>query len=314
MSRTLVIVLVVIAFGAGVGAGVLGILWATGGTSEPSQDINEVAPTLSLDGPTPTPGAANQLGTAIAQINTQLGDLVAQSLSINNRLDSLSTAVSGDSIPSAVATTTPTADPADSVDEEPAEETTPEASIEAQRALFRITQDDSEVRFKIDEILIGNPTTVVGTTQQVAGDVIVNYTDPAASQMGTIAINARTLKTDNEFRDQSIRGQILKSSQADFEFIEFVPTELIGLPNAPASVGDTFEFQIVGDLTVTGVTREVTFDATVTLTAEDRIEGLATTEILYPDFGISINAPPNVTGISDNVILEIEFVATQVES
>lgn len=303
MSRTLVIVLVVIAFGAGVGAGVLGILWATGGTSEPSQDINEVAPTLSLDGPTPTPGAANQLGTAIAQFNTQLE-------SINNRLDSLSTAVSGASIPAAGSTDNTNEVPT----EEPTEETTPEASIEVQRALFRITQDDSEVRFKIDEILIGNPTTVVGTTRQVAGDVIINYTDPAASQMGPIAINARTLKTDNEFRDQSIRGQILKSSQAEFEFIEFVPTELLGLPNTPASIGDTFEFQIVGDLTVTGVTREVTFDATVTLTAEDRIEGLATTEILYPDFGISINAPPNVTGISDNVILEIDFIADQVES
>ncbi len=303
MSRTLVIVLVVIAFGAGVGAGVLGILWATGGTSEPSQDINEVAPTLSLDGPTPTPGAANQLGTAIAQFNTQLE-------AINNRLDSLSTAVSGASIPAAGSTDNTNEVPT----EEPTEETTPEASIEVQRALFRITQDDSEVRFKIDEILVGNPTTVVGTTRQVAGDVIINYTDPAASQMGPIAINARTLKTDNEFRDQAIRGQILKSSQADFEFIEFIPTELTGLPTAPASVGDTFEFQIVGDLTVAGVTREVTFDATVTLTAEDRIEGLATTEILYPDFGISINAPPNVSGISDNIILEIDFIADQVES
>ena len=165
----------------------------------------------------------------------------------------------------------------------------------------------------IDETLIGNPTTVVGTTRRVAGDVIVNFQDPPASQVGTIAINARTLRTDTEFRDQSIRGQILQSSQDEFEFINFVPTELIALPQAPVEVGGMVNFQIVGDLTIRGVTRSVTFDTTVTVESKDRIVGFASTVVLYEDFGLTIQAPTNVTDIGDEVTLEIDFVALRVE-
>ena len=42
-------------------------------------------------------------------------------------------------------------------------------------------------------------------------------------------------------------------------------------------------FQIVGDLTIRDVTRQATFEATVTPTSPDRLEGTATTTIRYAD-------------------------------
>lgn len=288
MRRNYVILLVLAAFGLGVGAGILGILFSTGGLSEPSQDINEVAATLSLDGPTATPGFEARVATEIAGINTNLNALATQvgGLSAGN-----------------VTSTDTTADNA---------EATEEAVVpQAERALFRITQDESEARFRINEILMGNPTEVVGTTSQVAGDIIINFADPAASQLGEIAINVRTLRTDNEFRDQAIRGQILQTNAN--EFATFVPTELIDLGNDTVAIGDTVEFQIMGDLTVRGNTNTVTFDVSVTLVDENRIEGFASVQILYPDFGISINAPPNVGGIDEDLLLELDFVALEVE-
>ena len=69
----------------------------------------------------------------------------------------------------------------------------------------------------------------------------------------------------------------------------------------------------IGDLDLHGVTRSLTFDATVTLVSEERIEGYASTTILYSDFNIVVPQPPPVSFIADEVVMEIEFVALAVE-
>ncbi|NDJ59623.1 MAG: YceI family protein [Chloroflexi bacterium] len=183
-----------------------------------------------------------------------------------------------------------------------------------ERGLFRIVPAESEARYLIEETLLGNRITVVGSTQEVAGDVIVNFLSPAGSQLGTIAVNARTFQTDDARRDQAVRGRILLSAQDEFEFITFAPTALIALTGDPVAVGDTVEFEIAGDLTVREVTREVIFTASVTIATPERIEGLVTTEIFYPDFNLVINAPPTISDIAQTIGLEVEFVAELIEA
>lgn len=302
MSRRniVVAVMVLVAFGVGTGFGVLLNNFILGANSTPSRETSEVVDQLSLNDPTPTP----------------VPDLAAELAEIETKIDALSTEVAGLSVVSVADATEET--PAESAmdDAGDAMTTTEDEATEAlvdERALFRITEDESEARFRINEVLAGIPTEVVGTTRRVAGDIIVNFSDPDASQLGDIAINVRTLRTDNEFRDQAIRAQILRSSQDEFEFVIFSPTELANIDLDSVAVGDTVEFQITGDLTVRGATNPVTFDVAVTVVAEDRLEGTATTQIEYPDFGISINAPPTVAGIEDQVILELDFVALRVE-
>jgi polyisoprenoid-binding protein YceI len=199
------------------------------------------------------------------------------------------------------------------------QQATPETVIEATqepvaatgltgRNLFRISQEESEVRFNIDETLNGNRITVVGATNQVAGDIVVDFSDPGSSQVGTIRINARTLETDNRFRNDALRARILRSAEDEFEFAEFTPTDLTGLP-ASVEVGDTFEFEIIGDLTVRGTTNSLTFTTTVTVTSAERLDGTATATILYSDFGLVIPDVPSVSDVADEVILEIDFAA-----
>jgi len=292
MSRQNIIfaIFVLVAFGLGVGAGVLGLLWSTGGLESESAPISEVAPTLSLDSPPPTQSSA-----AFDDINSRLD-------TISGQLDSLSTAVAAGAAAAAASDSavepTATPEPAAAAEDAP------------DRTLFRISQDDSQVRFIIDEVLAGNPNTVVAATNSVAGDIIVNFTDPSASQIGQIAINARTFVTDNEFRDDSIRGRILRSDE--FEFITFEPTALEGLPTEPVAPGATLEFQIIGDLTVKGVTQQITFDTSVTLVDATHIEGTARAQTRYPDFDITIRTPPLVSSVEEGVILEIDFVANAV--
>jgi polyisoprenoid-binding protein YceI len=295
--------------------GVLGLLYSTGG-AEPSQSAAEAAPTLSLDQATPTPSLLNQIAT---DVRTADDAVVTEIAAVNARLDALSTEVSGlqgaavaatqnatEVVTEEAAATAETA----ATDEATAEAAASDGDELPERALFRIDPEQSEARFKIDETLTGNRITVVGVTDDIAGDVIVNYQDPAASQLGEIAINARTLRTDNDFRNQAIRGRILETN--DYEFIRFQPTAIRSLAG-DVSVGDTVEFEVDGDLTVRDTTNPVTFTVSLTADAVDQISGLAVTEIMYADYGITINAPPTVADIGDVVTLEFDFVATRVE-
>jgi polyisoprenoid-binding protein YceI len=187
------------------------------------------------------------------------------------------------------------------------------ASAETTDVLFRIVPEESEVRFNIEEDFRGERITVVGTTSEVAGDILVDQANPSNSQIGTIRINVRTLRTDQEMRNRAIRSEILESAKDEFEFSEFVPTSISGMPES-VEVGTPFTFTIVGDLTVKDVTKEVTFETTVTPVSEDRLEGLATTTIMYADYVSLPPLPGFVANVGDEVVLELEFVATRVEN
>ena len=198
----------------------------------------------------------------------------------------------------------PVADaPTDSSDAESSE---PEPASGGDATVFEIIQAGSEARFIIDEVLNGAPKTVVGTTDQVAGEIAVDPESPSSTKIGTILVNARTLSTDNDFRNRAIKNRILSTN--DYEFVSFEPTGITGLPGS-ISIGESFDFQITGDLTVRDVTKEVTFDATVTPLSETQLEGAASTTILYPDFNLTIPNAPSVASVEDEVILEIDFVA-----
>lgn len=183
---------------------------------------------------------------------------------------------------------------------------TPEPAPAAEPAIFEIVQAESEARFIIDEVLRGAPVTVVGATDQVAAQIAIDPANPGATQLGQVLVNARTLATDNDFRNRAIKNQILDTNT--YEFVTFQPAELMGLPEA-VTVGETFTFQVVGDLTIRDVTQQVTFDVTLTPVSETRIEGLATTTFPYRDFGLAIPDAPSVDTVADDVTLELEFVA-----
>lgn len=177
--------------------------------------------------------------------------------------------------------------------------------------VFRIVQDESRVSFILEEDLRGVRTTVIGTTNDVAGDIQVDLENPANTQIGAIRINLRTLATDNDFRNRAIRGEILQSARDEYEFTEFIPTAIEGLPET-VSVGQPFTFQVTGDLKLVDTTRSVTFEVTVTPVSEERLEGTGTATVLRSDYGLKIPDVPSVANVTDEVQLTIDFVAVAV--
>ncbi len=278
MNRNaLLAVVAVVAFGVGALVGVVGYTFAVGGTGEASVTLS--APTLS-----PFDGEA----------------LATENAALRAQVDALSTAAAAQVV-------------APAATEEVTVEATPEPTVEAaasaaQAVTFSIVPEQSQVSFSLDEDLRGQRVTVLGVTNQVAGQIQVNFANPAASRLGTIRINMRTLQTDNEFRNRAIRSEILLTSRPEYEFADFTPKQIVGLP-AQVAVGDTVTFQVVGDLPLAGVTREVTFDVTLTVTSETQIEGTAVAQVLRSDYGLQIPNVPGVANVTDEVALEIRFVA-----
>ncbi len=172
--------------------------------------------------------------------------------------------------------------------------------------LFNIDPAASQVRFQLDEDLRGQRTTVVGTTTQVAGQLSVNLADLSQTQVGVIQINARTLLTDNNFRNRAIHNEILNTGQ--FEFITFTPTGIEGLP-AAAGVGETITFTLVGDLTIRDITLPATFTVEATAASDSQINGTATAVVNRADFGLQIPSVPSVANVEEEVELYIDFTA-----
>ena len=185
---------------------------------------------------------------------------------------------------------------------------TPTSTTTVASNLYRITPEESEVRYIIDEVKRGQPITVVGTTNQVAGDIRLDLNNPATSRVGVIRINVRTLQTDEERRDRATRSRILQSAQPAFEFSEFSPTTIDGLP-ASVEVGIPVNLRLHGDLTIRDITHPVSFDVTVTLVSLDRLEGKATTTVQRSDYNLVIPRVPFIADVSEDVRLEIDLVA-----
>jgi polyisoprenoid-binding protein YceI len=186
-------------------------------------------------------------------------------------------------------------------------------AVEPNEVVFRIDQDQSLVSFTLQEDLGGRRVTVVGTTSDVAGDILINMDSPELSTIGAIRINLRTLETDSSSRDRMTRSQILKSGQDEYEFTDFVPTSVEGLPTE-VTIGVPFTFMVTGDLTLVDTTDSLTFEMTVTPVSETEIQGVGVTTVLRSDYGLNIPNVPSVANVTDEVELRIEFVSTAVGS
>jgi polyisoprenoid-binding protein YceI len=295
MSQTARIIVGLIVLGLVVAIIVFIYIWVSGGSGAPSATLS--APTLAIATRAPTIEAT----TAPTSEPTAEATTEATEAATSEATAEASAEATSESVQALAAT-----------DEATAEATTEAtAAVEASAAelvIFNIVTDDSEVRFVLNEILRGSPNTVTGRTDQIAGQIAVDFANPQNSQVGEIRISARSLATDNELRNRAIRGQILQSSQDEFEFINFKPTAITGLPDS-VTIGEPFEFQITGDLTIRDVTNPVTFVVTVTPESETRIEGTATATVQRGDYNLIIPNVPGVADVDEAVVLEVDFAA-----
>lgn len=199
---------------------------------------------------------------------------------------------------------------------EPSREATAETvePVEPESITYRVDRDRSEARFLIEEVLRGEPNTVVGRTSGIDGSIAVQL-EPAAVEIGEFEINVRSIRTDDEVRDRSIRTLILESNRDEYEFSSFRPRRVEGVPEV-ITVGDTLDLDVTGDLTVRDVTTEVTFAMEVSVDSREEISGLATTTLRWDQLEISIpyvGGNSIVSAVEDELELQLEFLAVAEE-
>lgn len=164
--------------------------------------------------------------------------------------------------------------------------------------------DGNEVRFRVKEQLamLTMPTEAVGTTGRVTGAVVFQdgKVSPAESKF-SVALDS--LKTDRERRDMYIKRRTLETDR--FPTADFTIDSLPGLP-WPLPNSGPMSFQILGDLTIHGVTRPATWQ--VTCQAQDGgFTGTATTRVKFEDFGMTQPRVAIVLSVEDDIGLEYQF-------
>ncbi len=179
------------------------------------------------------------------------------------------------------------------------------------RFAYRINPEKSEARFRIQELLFGDPKTVVGRTNRIEGEIQIDLSNPHSVVVSPIRIDALGLRTDDSFRNRSLRRFILESSKEEYRYIVFDPMSIEGLPDK-ITFGEAVSLQMTGHLTVRDITKPVTFDMVVVPESETRLSGSGSTTILRSDFNLKIPRVPGVASVSEEVVLEFDFVAERV--
>jgi polyisoprenoid-binding protein YceI len=171
----------------------------------------------------------------------------------------------------------------------------------------------TKARYRVQEQLAGInfPSDAVGTTETITGAIIVNP-DLSIAPGSKISVDLRTLSSDQSMRDNYVRTRTLEIEK--FPMLDIVPKRLVGL-TAPLPAGNQAQagFQIVADMTLHGVTKEVTWNAVATL-GPAAVAGRATTTIDFGMFEMTKPTLARLISVDDKIHLEIEFRCTRTAS
>jgi polyisoprenoid-binding protein YceI len=164
--------------------------------------------------------------------------------------------------------------------------------------------DGNEVRFRVKEQLamLTMPNVAVGTSSRITGALVLEdgRVVPAESRF-SVALDS--LKTDRERRDMYIKRRTLETER--FPTADFTVDSLPGLP-WPLPDRGAMTFQILGDLTIHGVTRPAAWQ--VNARAQDGgFTGTATTRVTFEDFGMTQPRVAIVLSVEDDIGLEYQF-------
>ena len=173
---------------------------------------------------------------------------------------------------------------------------------------FRIVPLESEARYQVQEqfLQLDVPTTTVGRTSAIEGYFQLSLEDGnLVLTDNQFTVDLRTLTSNDEERDSSIRERWLESNR--YPFAEFTTTSVHDVP-PDAPEGQEIPFTLSGEMTIRDITQPIEFDARA-MFEDGIITGQATAILSMRDFGFE---PPELFGflrVEDEVTLTIDFTA-----
>lgn len=175
----------------------------------------------------------------------------------------------------------------------------------AQATTWKIDPSHTTVEFVAKHMMITN---VRGKFPEVEGTIVYNEQDITKSSVEA-TIQVATVTTGSEARDNHLRS-------GDFFLIEEYPT--ITFKSTRIEPKSEDEYNVTGDLTIRGVTKEVTLNTTfegrnVSPWGAQAIGFAATTTINRKDFGVNWNVAMETGGVlvGDKIKLDLNIEAIQ---
>jgi polyisoprenoid-binding protein YceI len=196
-------------------------------------------------------------------------------------------------------TTESTAEPSTPATAAPPATEAPADGAPAGSGVWNIT-DESQLGYRVKEILFGVDTEGVGRTNQITGSLVIDGTQVTEAEF---VVDVASIESDESRRDSQFRGRIMSTDE--FPEAVFTLTEPIEL-GTEATEGAAVDTTAIGDLTLRGVTNPVTFDVSARL-ENGKIGVLGEIPVVFADYGI---ANPSTGGITteDNGLLEFVLV------
>jgi polyisoprenoid-binding protein YceI len=170
--------------------------------------------------------------------------------------------------------------------------------------------DTSKATVRVREQLVGVnlPSDAVLVATGATGTFVLKD-DGTFSSDSKITFDLTTLASDQRDRDNFVKMDTLQTRQ--FPKADFVPTKTSGLSLPMPSSGE-FTFKLTGQITIHGVTKEVTFDVVAKRNGNElTATATATPSWKFADFGMSAPSVPfRVVSVVDEIRVAVDLVAT----
>ncbi|MEP7064893.1 MAG: YceI family protein [Gemmatimonadota bacterium] len=178
------------------------------------------------------------------------------------------------------------------------------AQAPVKTSTWKIDPSHSSVEFAVKHLMI---STVKGHLSDVEGEIVIADGEPSQSSV-TATLKAASIDTRTGQRDDHLRSADFLDV-ANHTDITFKSTRI---------TGDQSGFTVTGNLTIRGVTREVTLDVTNEGAGKDpwggdRIAFSATTKLDRREFGLTYNQAIEAGGVlvGNDVKISIDVQAVK---
>lgn len=171
--------------------------------------------------------------------------------------------------------------------------------MQGTRASYRVREQLAGVRFFSD---------AVGVTEAVKGALSIRPDGTIDASQSRLTLDLRTLTSDQDRRDDYLRSTVLESEK--FPQAVFVARTIAGSPWS--SVSKTpfaiVSFQLLGSMTVHGVTKQISWDVVATYNTEKgMVEGKALTSFPFSTFRLTKPEFAFLLSVEDEIRLEVDF-------
>ncbi len=171
---------------------------------------------------------------------------------------------------------------------------------------YTTTASGSLARYRVRERLLGREldNDAVGETTAITGSIALTSAGAVVPSASSFLVNMTGLASDESRRDRYVQSRILDTDA--FPTTRLAVSGVRGLPT-PVPTSGRVQFQLLGDLTLKGVTRPTIWNVTANVNG-NQLTGTASTAFTFTDFKLTQPKVRIVLSVADTIRLEYDFV------